>query len=101
MQLTQKKQAVPSLVTVPDEEESRNQQAKALADLVSRSAKQLNKDKEEEVVHVDQGSAIKTITLAALPNDCRWALAPSLCIGNVGDWCLCKAKGRGGGLAGD
>ena len=70
-------------VSVPNEEEMRTLQAKALADLVSRSAKELNKAKEDEVVHVDQGSAIKTITLAALPNDCRWALAPSLHIGSV------------------
>jgi len=53
--------------------------SRALADLVRSSALELNKkEKEDEKVHVDQGAAIKTISLAALPNDCRCALVCTL-----------------------
>ena len=43
----------------------------ALAELMSCSVKQLGKEKEEEHVHVDQGEAMKMVTLAALSNYCR------------------------------
>ena len=45
--------------------------ARAFAELMSCSVKQMGKDREDEKVAVDQGEAIKLITLAALPNDCR------------------------------
>ena len=53
--------------------------SRALADLVRSSAHELNKkEKEDEKVHVDQGVAIKTISLAALANDCRCVLVCTL-----------------------
>ena len=53
------------------EPEIQLEQARALAELVSCSVKQLGKERDDEKVHVDQGVAIKKITLEALPNDCR------------------------------
>ena len=52
-------------------QDAQMEHARAFAELMSCSVKQMGKDKEEEKGHVEQGEASKLITLAALPNDCR------------------------------